>query len=74
MKRLAFAISVLAVSTTGALANPVYNWTGFYLGGNVGYSWGRSASTLWLTDAATTVSSAATRNDMNGVIGGGRRD
>ena len=59
MKRLALAISVLAVSTTGALANPVYNWTGFYLGGNLGYSWGRSASTLWFTDAVTTVSSAA---------------
>jgi hypothetical protein len=36
MKRLALAISVLAVSTTGTLANPIYNWTGFYLGGNVG--------------------------------------
>lgn len=58
MKRLALAISVLAVSATGALANPVYNWTGFYLGGNVGYSGGRSASTLWLTDAGTAVSSA----------------
>jgi outer membrane immunogenic protein len=46
MKRLALAISVLAVTATGALSNPVYNWTGFYLGGNVGYSWGRSASTL----------------------------
>ncbi|MEH2546854.1 outer membrane immunogenic protein [Bradyrhizobium sp. AZCC 2262] len=72
MKRLALAISVLAVTATGALANPVYNWTGFYIGGNVGYSWGRSASTLWFTDAGATVSSANTRNDMNGVIGGGQ--
>lgn len=63
MKRLALAISVLAVSATGALANPVYNWTGFHLGGKVGYSWGRFASTLWLTDAGTTASSADTRND-----------
>lgn len=72
MKRLALAISVLAVSATGALANPVYNWTGFYLGGNVGYSGGRSASTPWLTDAGTAVGSANTRSDMNGVIGGGQ--
>ena len=28
MKRLALAISVLAVSTTGALAYSVYNWIG----------------------------------------------
>ena len=22
----------------------VYDWTGFYIGGNVGYSWGRAAT------------------------------
>ena len=56
MKRLALAISALAVIATGALANPAYSWTGFYLGGNAGYSWGRTANTLGFTDAGTTVS------------------
>jgi outer membrane immunogenic protein len=50
----------------------VYDWTGFYIGGNVGYSWGRSSSSLALLDAGTIVSAANTKFDMNGVIGGGQ--
>ena len=26
------------------MVEPIYNWTGFYIGGNVGYSWGRSVT------------------------------
>src|ERR1700744_2950117 len=55
MKRLLVAISALVFSS-GAMAADlparvytkapviplaVYNWTGFYVGGNVGYGWGR---------------------------------
>jgi outer membrane immunogenic protein len=69
MKRLALAISVLAVTATGALANPASNWTGFYLGGNVGDSWGRSASTLWFTDAGTTVRSERPSMAVVGGVG-----
>jgi outer membrane immunogenic protein len=50
----------------------VYDWTGFYIGGNVGYSWGRSSSTLSLIDAGAIVSSTNAKFDMNGVIGGGQ--
>jgi outer membrane immunogenic protein len=32
----------------------VYNWTGFYVGGNVGYSWGRATTDQ--TDVASTTS------------------
>ncbi len=52
----------------------VYDWTGFYIGGNIGYSWGRSASTVSFSDAASgaLLSSTATKFDMDGVIGGGQ--
>jgi opacity protein-like surface antigen len=50
----------------------VDNWTGFYLGGNIGYSWGRSATTVPLSDpVAGILSSSSPRFDLNGVIGGG---
>jgi outer membrane immunogenic protein len=50
----------------------IYDWTGFYIGGNVGYSWGRSNSQLSLLDAGTIVSAANAKFDMDGVIGGGQ--
>ena len=37
-----------------------FNWTGFYIGGNVGYGWGR------LSDSTNN------GQDVNGVIGGGQ--
>jgi outer membrane immunogenic protein len=49
----------------------VWNWTGFYIGGNVGYSWGRFSDSSTLTNGAGTVlfTSASSAN-MDGVIGG----
>jgi outer membrane immunogenic protein len=90
MKRLLIGIagvtSLLATSALAADLAPrvytkapppvvaIYDWTGFYIGGNVGYSWGRSSTTESFSDALTgTVLSAATAKfDLNGVIGGGQ--
>lgn len=59
MKRMSMGIAAVALLGTGALAadlpvktytkapvyvEPVYNWTGFYVGGNAGYSWGRAGT------------------------------
>ena len=89
MKRIFFGIaaivSLFATSTFAAdlpakvytKAPPppvvVYNWTGFYIGGNVGYSWGRSRDDSALTNTAGTVLFATSdRSNLNGVIGGGQ--
>jgi outer membrane immunogenic protein len=53
---------------------PAFNWTGFYVGGNIGYSWGRSANTETLSDLRTgaILDTGTSRNNVNGVIGGGQ--
>jgi len=45
---------------------PMYNWTGFYVGANVGGSWGSQDVSL-VTAAGTALINS---NDINGVIGG----
>jgi outer membrane immunogenic protein len=57
----------------------VWNWTGFYIGGNAGYSWGRSSTDVTYYNTATgaiiapppgSITSASF--DMNGGIAGGQ--
>jgi outer membrane immunogenic protein len=88
MKRIFIGIAAIASLTTGAFAadlaprpytkapvyvDPGYNWTGFYVGGNIGYSWGRSSDTSTLTNAAGTVLlTTADKSNLNGVVGGGQ--
>jgi outer membrane immunogenic protein len=61
-------------SKAPAPAAIVYEWTGFYIGGNVGYSWGRASNTETISNTATgaVLATANSRNDVNGVIGGGQ--
>jgi outer membrane immunogenic protein len=82
MMGMAAAISLLATGAMAADMAPrytkappvvaaVYNWTGFYVGGNVGYSWGRSRDDSTLTNGAGTVLfTSSDRANMDGVIGG----
>jgi outer membrane immunogenic protein len=57
----------------------IWNWTGFYIGGNAGYSWGRSNTDLTYFNTGTgaiivpppgSISNASF--DMNGAIAGGQ--
>lgn len=76
---LALAAAVVAVGVTGASAadlgqRPVYkaqpaplpviyNWSGFYIGGHLGYGWGRDK----ITDMVTGVTGSS---DANAFLGG----
>ena len=57
----------------------VWNWTGFYIGGNAGYSWGRSNTDVSYYNTATGLPIAPPAGsitgagfDMNGAIAGGQ--
>ena len=58
---------------------PVYSWTGFYIGANVGYSWGKAKSVLlrpqlWCFQGRHAVPSSFNplSQKLDGVIGGGQ--
>jgi outer membrane immunogenic protein len=54
------------VYTKAPVMAPAYNWSGFYFGGNVGWSFGR-ANTDW---TIAGVVAGSTSNDMTGILGG----
>jgi outer membrane immunogenic protein len=69
----AFAADLPMRAYPPVFAEPLFNWTGFYVGGNIGYSWGRSNDSSTLTNTAGTVLFASTgTTDLNGVVGGGQ--
>jgi outer membrane immunogenic protein len=75
----AFAADLPVYSKAPAVA-AVYDWTGFYIGTNLGYSWGRgstdgSVTTRSLAVVAvfpTIVAPLTGRANVNGFIGGGQ--
>ena len=83
MMKFAFGMSAVALMAVAAVhpacadgygpgpryyPQGVYNWAGFYIGGNVGYSWGRSDS----DNFADGVPVSTDLTKLNGVIGGGQ--
>jgi outer membrane immunogenic protein len=81
MKRLLFALfgMILCMANDATRAAPPalpppHSWTGFYLGGNVGYSWGHSDTEMALGNNSAGGVLFGSRNsfDMNGAIGGGQ--
>jgi len=87
IRKALLAISALAFSSMAASAadmamrtkappivvDPSYNWSGFYIGGNVGYGWGDADTSFNpLPSAAAFVNLAPTTlgPDPQGVIGG----
>ena len=79
----ASALAAMAASSTASAADlaarpytkapvtePIYHWTGFYIGGNVGYSWATVSDTSTLQIAGAVLFTSADRADMDGVIGG----
>jgi outer membrane immunogenic protein len=55
---------------TPAYVVPVYDWSGAYIGVNLGYGWGRSSDTSGL--GAPALFTDTVRSNMNGIVGGGQ--
>jgi len=66
----------LPVYTKAPAVAVVYDWTGYYIGTNVGYSFGRGTTdgtqTIGSLVAPATVTPISGRADVNGFIGGGQ--
>jgi len=71
-------ISVLGITTAAAAPPaPAYSWNNCYVGGNIGYSWGKAktdTTTPPFSVGAFNVpgSASANSNNLDGVIGGGQ--
>src|SRR6476660_9595624 len=74
--------AVIATPAIAAPPSPVYSWTGFYLGGNLGYSWGRAkingdvgggtADTICCGTVDVPGANISDKLNLNGWTGGGQ--
>jgi len=61
----------LPVKAPAPVLPPPYSWTGFYVGGNIGYSWGNTDSTVLIPNLALAGFGSFTDSlKPDGVIGG----
>src|SRR5712675_1571395 len=74
MNAFAADLSPRTYTKAPMMVEPGFNWSGFYVGGNVGYSWGSSGNSEAISRLNTglVLFNATSRNDVNGVIGGGQ--
>ena len=63
-------LGAVPYNKTPAFIVPVYDWSGAYVGVNLGYGWGRSVDTSTL-GTPVTLTDTVTAN-MNGFVGGGQ--
>jgi outer membrane immunogenic protein len=55
-----------------AMVEAAYNWTGFYIGGHVGYGWGDSDTTIVTSSGTFPTGFVLNTNELKGFIGGGQ--
>jgi outer membrane immunogenic protein len=78
MRKLLFATAALAaLGCSSASAQPppsIWNWNGFYVGLNIGYSWGHSDTTgnFYNSGSGALLSTSNSTFPLNGAIGGGQ--
>lgn len=87
MRSILGAILGAALFSSAAMAAPLYvspspTWTGYYVGGNIGYSWGEADTDITAIGSATRfavnnfpstfTSAGSNTTQLNGVIGGGQ--
>ncbi|QCI65146.1 outer membrane protein [Phreatobacter stygius] len=85
MKKILLAAVAVGALSTGAFAAdlggargpiaavvvaPVFNWTGFYLGGQVGYGWGSASQPYGVPSTATTFPLIQDAARQSGIVGG----
>jgi outer membrane immunogenic protein len=67
-------VAAAAAAAGAASAQPAYNWTGFYVGVNVGGGWGGSkwSDLVVPSDSGQDIAGIMARSHPDGVLGGGQ--